>query len=145
MKFVRSALMTLAIALPVTLAGHAAEANTQTGVASWYQMGHTTANGEKYNPDGLTAAHRTLPFGTVVEVKNLNNGRSVRLRINDRGPFVGGRIIDVSRGGARKLGLMGSGVAKVRVTTLYSGNRAALSQPVPVPADLDCQAFKNCY
>lgn len=128
----------LAVATP-------AQANTQTGIASWYEMGHTTANGEAYNPDGLTAAHRSLPFGTVVHVKNLKNGRSVRLRINDRGPFVGNRIIDVSRGGARKLGLMGSGIAHVQITTLYSGNRPALSEPVPVPASLDCKAFKNCF
>ncbi|MDH3581465.1 MAG: septal ring lytic transglycosylase RlpA family protein [Hyphomicrobiales bacterium] len=100
------------------------EAATQTGVASWYQMGTRTANGEAYNPDGLTAAHRSLPFGTIVEVKNLANGRTARLRINDRGPFVGGRIIDVSRGGARRLGLMGSGTARVRVTTLGRGRYA---------------------
>ncbi|MDA7946927.1 MAG: septal ring lytic transglycosylase RlpA family protein, partial [Hyphomicrobiaceae bacterium] len=93
----------------VLLGASAAQANTQTGIASWYQMGTKTANGERYNPDGMTAAHRTLPFGTIVEVKNLRNGRTVRLRINDRGPFIRGRIIDVSRGGARVLGLMGSG------------------------------------
>jgi len=125
-----------------------AQANTQTGIASWYQMGHTTANGERYNPDGMTAAHRSLPFGTVVEVKNLNNGRTVRLRINDRGPFVGGRIIDVSRGGARHLGLMGSGTARVKVTTLYSGNRASVgkvSSATGASKNIGCQAFKNCF
>lgn len=109
----------------VLVAAPDAEARTQTGIASWYQMGKKTANGERYNPDGMTAAHRTLPFGTIVEVKNLRNGRTARLRINDRGPFVGGRIIDVSRGGARALGLMGSGTARVRVTAQSRGVRAA--------------------
>lgn len=102
-------------------AGDAA-AGAQCGTASWYKMGHTTASGERYNPDGLTAAHRSLPFGTMVTVKNLRNGRSVRVRINDRGPFVKGRIIDVSRGAARKLGMMGSGTAKVAVSKGGSGS-----------------------
>ncbi len=114
----RAISMTLGLIAPLAAAAPAALAETQTGIASWYQKGARTANGEAYNPDGLTAAHRTLPFGTVVEVTNLGNGRTTRLRINDRGPFVGGRIIDVSRGGARQLGLMGSGTARVRVTSL---------------------------
>lgn len=114
------------------------EAATQTGVASWYQMGTRTANGEAYNPDGLTAAHRSLPFGTIVEVKNLANGRTARLRINDRGPFVGGRIIDVSRGGARKLGLMGSGTARVRVTTLGRGRNATGPAGGEQDGETDC-------
>lgn len=101
-----------------------ASARTQCGVASWYQMGHTTANGERYNPDGMTAAHRSLPFGTMVTVKNMRNGRSVRVRINDRGPFVKGRIIDVSRGAARKLGLMRSGTARVAVSGGRLGRNA---------------------
>lgn len=105
-----------AVILSAGMTGEAA-AGSQCGVASWYQMGHTTANGERYNPDGMTAAHRTLPFGTMVTVKNLRNGRSVRVRINDRGPFIKGRIIDVSRGAARKLGLMSSGTARVAVST----------------------------
>lgn len=128
----------------VTGVGTPAKANIQTGIASWYQMGHTTANGERYNPDGLTAAHRTLPFGTVVEVENLNNGRSVRLRINDRGPFVGGRIIDVSRGGARKLGLMGSGTARVRVTTLYSASGVSAPASSGDNSGWRCRAFNAC-
>lgn len=143
MTLMRKALTTLGT-LALLGAAVPAQANTQTGIASWYQMGHTTANGERYNPDGMTAAHRSLPFGTVVEVKNLNNGRTVRLRINDRGPFVGGRIIDVSRGGARKLGLIGSGTARVKVTTLYSGNRPSRSQPARAPGNWSCKAFKTC-
>jgi rare lipoprotein A len=105
-----------ALILGAGMTGEAA-ARSQCGTASWYQMGHTTASGERYNPDGMTAAHRTLPFGTMVTVKNMRNGRSVRVRINDRGPFIKGRIIDVSRGAARQLGLIGSGTAKVAVST----------------------------
>jgi rare lipoprotein A len=120
-------------------------ANTQTGIASWYQMGKVTANGEAYNPDGLTAAHRSLPFGTMVQVKNLSNGRTVRLRINDRGPFVGGRILDVSRGGARQLGLMGSGTARVRVTTLGRGTFGARAHGVNSDTDSSFACvFNDC-
>lgn len=79
----------------------------QRGVASWYGSGHRTANGERFNPNGLTAAHRTLPFGTRLRVVNQKTGRSVVVRINDRGPFVGNRVIDLSRGSARALGVQG--------------------------------------
>ena len=88
------------------------------GRASWYGYdgsGSRTANGERYNPEGLTAAHRSLPFGTRVRVTNTRNGRSVVVRINDRGPFIRGRIIDVSAGAARRLRMISSGVAPVRV------------------------------
>ncbi len=122
MKLVRIALTTLGLTAAIATGASAVQAGTQTGIASWYQMGTRTANGEAYKPDGMTAAHRSLPFGTIVEVKNLRNGHTARLRINDRGPFVGGRIIDVSRGGARRLGLMGSGTARVRVTSLARGS-----------------------
>ncbi len=88
------------------------------GVASYYYSGHTTASGAKYNPDGLSAAHRTLPFGTRVRIKHLGNGRSVDVRINDRGPFIGGRVIDLSRGAARVIGMIGSGLARVSVTII---------------------------
>jgi len=89
-----------------------------TGVASWYKMGKITANGERFNPNGLTAAHRFLPFGTRVRVTNLRNGRKVVVRINDRGPFVKGRIIDLAFGAARRIGLHRSGVAKVRLDVI---------------------------
>jgi rare lipoprotein A len=141
MNSVHPILTTLGLLTSLALPATAAMANTQTGVASWYQMGKVTANGEAYNPDGLTAAHRTLPFGTMVQVKNLSNGRTVRLRINDRGPFVGGRIIDVSRGGARQLGLMGSGTARVSVTQLGRGNFRARSYGVD--SDFAC-VFNGC-
>jgi len=90
-----------------------------TGVASWYGPdfnGKLTASGEVYNMNALTAAHKTLPLGTIVEVKNLENNRSVRLTINDRGPFVRGRIIDLSYKGAKELGVVKKGTARVRVT-----------------------------
>lgn len=88
------------------------------GMASWYGPGfhgNRSASGEIFNQNALTAAHRRLPFGTRVKVTNLNNGRSVVVRINDRGPFIHGRVIDVSVAAARVLGMMGSGVAPVRL------------------------------
>ena len=90
----------------------------QRGIASWYGPGFhgkRTANGEVYDMDGISAAHKTLPFGSVVEVENLDNGRRLKVRINDRGPFIRGRVIDLSRGAARELGLIGPGTAKVRL------------------------------
>jgi rare lipoprotein A len=90
-------------------------------VASWYGEqfhGRTTSSGEVYDMEGMTAAHRTLPFSTVVRVENLTNGRSTTLRINDRGPFVDGRIIDLSRWGARELEMLGAGIAQVQVTVI---------------------------
>ncbi|BAQ18070.1 septal ring lytic transglycosylase RlpA family protein [Methyloceanibacter caenitepidi] len=88
----------------------------QVGNASWYALHSMTASGERMNPNALTAAHRSLPFGTKVRVKNLHNGRSVVVRINDRGPFTGGRIIDVSKAAAAQLGMISSGTAKVSLT-----------------------------
>ncbi len=91
------------------------------GWASWYGYdgsGNRTATGERYNPEGLTAAHRSLPFGTRVRVTNTRNGRSVVVRINDRGPFIRGRIIDLSAGAARRLRMISSGVAPVRVEVM---------------------------
>jgi rare lipoprotein A len=88
------------------------------GVASWYGAkfhGRTTASGEPYDMTDMTAAHPSLPFGTKVRVTNLENGRSVVLRINDRGPFAERRIIDVSREAAERLGFLGAGLARVRV------------------------------
>lgn len=94
---------------------------TQTGMASWYGNpfhGRQTASGEVYDMDRMTAAHQTLPFGTRVRVENLDNGSTVVVRINDRGPFVKGRILDVSRRAARELGMIGPGTARVRITVL---------------------------
>ena len=95
--------------------GHEASA---TGKASWYggqHHGKRTASGERFDQHALTAAHRSLPFGTRVKVTNLNNQRSVTVRINDRGPFSRHRIIDVSRRAANELDMLGSGVAPVRI------------------------------
>lgn len=92
-----------------------------TGMASWYGPGFhggRTANGERFDQYSLTAAHPSLPFGTPVRVINTYTGRSVVVRINDRGPFTGGRVIDLSKGAARKIGLLSSGVAPVRVEVL---------------------------
>ena len=88
----------------------------QVGHASWYALHSRTASGEMMNPSALTAAHRSLPFGTKVLVENLSNGRSVVVRINDRGPFIKGRIIDVSKAAASSLGMIGSGTARVKVS-----------------------------
>jgi peptidoglycan lytic transglycosylase len=94
---------------------------TTTGVASWYGPGfhgQPTSSGEIFDQHAMTAAHRTLPLGTEVRVTNLDNGRATRVRINDRGPFVGGREIDLSYAAARELGMLGPGTCKVRVEPL---------------------------
>jgi rare lipoprotein A len=93
----------------------------RVGHASWYGgkfHGRTTASGQRYNMHAFTAAHRTLPFGTQVAVTNMANGRTVRLVINDRGPFIRGRLIDVSRRAAQKLGFLHQGTTRVRVRTV---------------------------
>ena len=86
----------------------------QVGGASWYALHSRTASGARMNPSALTAAHRSLPFGTKVLVENLSNGRSITVTINDRGPFVRGRLIDLSYGAASMVGVTSSGVARVR-------------------------------
>jgi rare lipoprotein A len=112
-------LAAIAIGAVVCLHGNQAEASaSQCGKASWYKMGHNTACGERMNAKALAGAHRTLPFGTKVRVENLGNGRSVVVRINDRGPFVRGRVIDVTQGAAERLGMIRSGVARVKVTVV---------------------------
>nr|WP_127752718.1 MULTISPECIES: septal ring lytic transglycosylase RlpA family protein [unclassified Devosia] len=116
-----------AVALSLTLAAVPmapqafAKDSTLSGVASWYGPGfhgRTTANGEKYNMHQLTAAHKSLKFGTKVRVTNKKNGKSVIVRINDRGPYVGSRIIDLSKGAAQAIGMIGSGTASVTVEIL---------------------------
>jgi rare lipoprotein A len=96
---------------------------TQVGVASWYGPefhGQTTANGERFDMRAMTAAHRSLPFGTIVRVTDLATGRAVRVRINDRGPLVAGRILDLSRRAAGQLGVDGDGTARVRLEVVAS-------------------------
>jgi len=102
----------------------------QRGNASWYGpgfAGRKTANGERFNPSQLTAAHKTLPFNTTVKVTNLENDKSVVVRINDRGPYAGRRIIDLSKAAAKKIDLIGKGVAMVEIETVGPGapDRAA--------------------
>ena len=115
----------------------AAQSYSETGVASWYghetrrkRGGHMTANGEAFNPKGLTAAHKLLPLPTNVRVMNIENNRSIIVRVNDRGPFnskqnphSGDRIIDLSMGAAKKLGFYEKGTARVRVDTIPPASR----------------------
>lgn len=114
----------------------------QRGLASWYGEpfhGRRTSNGEIYDMHGLSAAHKTLPFGTVVRVRNLDNQRSIDLRINDRGPFVHNRVIDLSYGAAKRLGVVGPGTARVELTAVAAPARARGSgggAPAYEPVDL---------
>jgi rare lipoprotein A len=97
-------------------------------MASWYgPSGHRTADGEKYNGSGMTAAHKTLPLGTMARVTNLSNGESVMVRITDRGPFAHGRILDLSESAAKKIDLYRMGVAKVRIEAYEAGAATAAS------------------
>ena len=123
-KIIMVGLLGAAAMLPIDLARA-----DQLGHASWYALpANITANGEQMDPNELTAAHRSLPFGTRVLVENLSNGRSVVVRINDRGPFIGGRIIDLSKAAAANIGMIDAGTAKVRVTTADGGVLAALGE-----------------
>lgn len=117
----------------------------ETGIASWYGPGFhekNTANGEIYDQNELTAAHKTLPMPSLVRVTNLDNGRSIVVRVNDRGPYANGRIIDMSRRGAQLLGFDGPGTAKVRVQILAEESRAIAAAarqgtPAPMLTELD--------
>ena len=127
----RLLILFVAIALAAACAGRkapttaaAAKPRTETGLASWYgkvHQGKRTASGERFDMHDLTAAHRTLPFGSIVRVTNLENGKSVKVRINDRGPFRDGRIIDLSQAAAQKLGMVQRGTARVEVTVIERG------------------------
>jgi len=102
-------------------------ASSQSGKASWYGpgfQGRKTANGERFNMNAYSAAHRTLAFGTKICVENLKNGRGVTVRVNDRGPFIRGRVVDVSRQAARTLGMVKSGTASVRVAVMDDGTKS---------------------
>jgi rare lipoprotein A len=112
------------VAAAAVLAGsfsQEAHAFKQSGLASYYgpgMHGRKTASGERFNQAAYTAAHRTAPFGSRLQVTNTANGRSVIVRVNDRGPFIRGRVVDVSTIAARQLGIVGRGVARVRVAKL---------------------------
>jgi rare lipoprotein A len=88
-------------------------AGSGCGTASWYALTSKTASGERMNPAKLTAAHKTLPFGTKLKVTNPNNGKSVVVRINDRGPFIRGRVLDLSKAAAQRIGIIARGHGKV--------------------------------
>ena len=129
----------MAVQLPTEPAVSAAlPEDERVGVASWYgdpYHGRRTSNGEIYNKYALTAAHRTLPFDTEVKVNNLENGKSVKVRINDRGPFVKDRIIDLSYAAAQEIDMVGPGSAKVRLDVLAS-------QTNPYPLTIQVGAFR---
>jgi rare lipoprotein A len=108
---------------------------TQTGKASFYAdkfEGSPTASGEKYKHSKLTAAHKTLPFGTKVKVTNLDNNESVEVVINDRGPYVDSRIIDLSKSAAEKLGFVNKGLAEVKIEVIDAGDGKSKSQQMPI-------------
>jgi len=121
----------------------------QEGLASWYGgkfQGRQTASGEIFDTNQHTGAHKTLAFGTVVRVLNLENGKSTIVRINDRGPFVAGRIIDLSRAAAVDIALAGRGVAKVRLEVLSPESPEAIGlagMPTPLRYSIQIAAFRN--
>ena len=120
---VLASLVSLSVGVAAVSGARAHKAPTveEVGTASWYGPrfhGKKTANGEVFNQNKLTAAHRTLPLGTTVEVTNVTNGKSVEVKINDRGPYVNGRVIDLSRAAAVRLGMKDAGVAKVQIEVL---------------------------
>jgi len=114
----------------------------QRGIASWYGTkfhGRPTSSGEVYNMHAMTAAHKTLPIPVYVNVKNLDNGRSMVVRVNDRGPFVAGRIIDLSYAAAKKLGVDGPGTANVEISTVGPGQALPTSVVRSIPLSKDLQ------
>ena len=116
----------------------------QEGIASWYGgkfHGRRTASGERYNKYGISAAHRTLPLGTVVRVTHVGNGKKLTLRINDRGPFVEGRIIDLSLGAARKLDMVSEGIARV-VLEAYGTENSGNITPQPAAFTVQAGSFR---
>jgi len=119
-----------ALALALVVAAVPPAFTLEEGLASWYGgkfQGRLTASGEVFDTNLLTAAHKTLPFGTLVKVTNLANGRSIMVKINDRGPFVAGRIIDLSRAAAERIEMVGTGTARVSVEVLsFAPNRFAI-------------------
>jgi peptidoglycan lytic transglycosylase len=100
---------------PEASEGQVKSGGKSQGIASFYSEGSMTASGEKFDPKELTAAHPTLPFGTKLRVTNTHTGRSVTVRVNDRGPYVPGRVVDVSYSAAQELGMVGRGVAPVKL------------------------------
>ena len=119
MRFFNVMIAGLLLTQPFVLQARSGAVDLGTGGASYYSnefAGRRTANGEAFNPNALTAAHRTAAFGSSIRVTHLGNGKEVIVRVNDRGPFTRGRIIDISYAAAKKIGLHHSGTAKVRLT-----------------------------
>ena len=102
----------------ISTSAFAASDHLSQGKASYYSSGSRTANGEHFNPNGRTAAHRSLPFGTRLRVTNVSNGRSVVVRVNDRGPFIHGRVLDLSRGAAKVIGMVAAGTASITMARI---------------------------
>jgi rare lipoprotein A len=122
MRFCKTAIAALILVQPIWALAGSAGKDMGSGHASYYAnefAGRRTANGETFNPNGLTAAHRTAPFHSKIRVTHLGNGKSVTVRVNDRGPFIKGRIIDISYGAAKQIGLHHSGTARVQLTLLH--------------------------
>ncbi|MBK8946706.1 MAG: septal ring lytic transglycosylase RlpA family protein [Ignavibacteriae bacterium] len=119
----------------------------EDGIASWYGIefhGKSTANGETYNKNDFTAAHRTLPFGSIVRVTNLDNGKYVIVRINDRGPFAKNRIIDLSQKAAQKIEMISNGSAKVELQLLNKSPNSKMPNDIKVPHfSVQVGSFKN--
>ena len=134
MQFLRAAIVTGVVGVWAGLIPGVADA-AQMGKASYYKHGQRTASGERFNAHDYTAAHRTLPFGTRVLVTNLDNGKSVIVRINDRGPIAKGRVIDLSLGAAEVVGLTAKGVTHVKVVALHKVEEgvAAVEAAAPAP------------
>jgi rare lipoprotein A len=133
----------VAVAPPIGKAppGSVLSPEEKVGVASWYgdpYHGRRTSNGETYNKYSMTAAHRTLPFDTVVKVDNLENGRNVKVRINDRGPFKDNRIIDLSYAAAKEINMIGPGTAKVSLEVLQ-----VVANPFPLTIQVGSFRDKN--
>jgi len=117
-----------------------AKVYTETGEASWYGgddgfAGRATANGETFDPGELTCAHRTLPFGAMIEVRNLDTGKRAVLRVNDRGPFIRGRMLDVSERAAKDLGMHGRGTSRVRIVSVDTKGKPAPIDPATMLGD----------
>lgn len=111
--FFRSAVAAAALGVAMFATNDVAQAGNGCGGASWYALHSKTASGERMKPSNLTAAHRSLRFGTKLRVTNMRNGKSVIVRVNDRGPFIRGRVLDLSRGAASSISMMSAGTARV--------------------------------
>jgi len=155
-------LICFAVAIAAGIIVLLSHASAQTGSASWYALdGRMTANGERMNSRRMTAAHRRLPFGTRIRVTNLRNGKSVVVRVNDRGPFAKGRVLDVSKAAARRLGFLGRGHTRVKISVVGKGKkshrarsklkkRSAFVAPITIPTrrpaiTLASLGFPNYY